>query len=186
MQPLAVKFIGGDDGPWRVTQVTAVVGDPLPPARALTIVEGGAAAQPAPPAAWALRGVTSNDRYLTGEEQAALAAIQPSLGRAEATLAALIPITKSERWWELAAAERRRIFEEASHHVTIGLEYLPPVARRLHHGRELGEPFDFLTWFEFAPEHAKAFDDLVTRLRETEEWSYVVREIDIRLSRDVG
>ena len=33
------------------------------------------------------------------------------------------------------------------------------MARRLRHGRDLGEPFDFLTWFEFDPEHAKAFDD---------------------------
>ena len=44
-------------------------------------------------------------------------------------------------------------------HIATGLEYLPAVARRLHHGRDLGEPFDFLTWFEFAPEHAAAFED---------------------------
>jgi len=66
---------------------------------------------------------------------------------------------------------------------TTGVEYLPAVARRLHHGRDLGEPFDFLTWFEFAPEHAAAFDELVLRLRETEEWTYVEREIDLRLAR---
>lgn len=65
-----------------------------------------------------------------------------------------------------------------------GLEYLPAVARRLHHGRDLGEPFDFLTWFEFAPERADAFEELVERLRETEEWAYVEHEIDIRLIRD--
>ena len=84
---------------------------------------------------------------------------------------------------DLAQDERRRIFEESSHHVAIGLEYLPAVARRLHHGRDLGEPFDFLTWFEFAPKHAAAFEELVLRLRETEEWTYVEREIDIRLVR---
>ena len=67
--------------------------------------------------------------------------------------------------------------------VAVGLEYLPAVARRLHHSRELGEPFDFLTWFEYAPEHAGNFDDLVRRLRETDEWTYVDREVDIRLSR---
>ena len=58
------------------------------------------------------------------------------------------------------------------------------IARRLHHGRDLGEPFDFLTWFEFAPEHASAFEELVDRLRETEEWAYAEREIDIRLAHD--
>jgi hypothetical protein len=56
-------------------------------------------------------------------------------------------------------------------------------ARRLYHARELGEPFDFLTWFEFAPEHRTAFEKLVGMLRSTEEWSFVDREVDIRLSR---
>jgi hypothetical protein len=36
-------------------------------------------------------------------------------------------------WWELPQDERRRIFEESSHHVTTGLEYLPAIARRLHY-----------------------------------------------------
>src|SRR5215471_12400037 len=61
--------------------------------------------------------------------------------------------------------------------------YLPAVARRLHHSRELGEPFDFLTWFEYAPEHADAFEEMVRRLRSTAEWRYVEREVDIRASR---
>ena len=110
--------------------------------------------------------------------------MQEPLGRAASTRAALLPITKSEVWWDLSQDERRRIFEESSHHVATGLEYLPAIARRLHHGRDLGEPFDFLTWFEFAPEHASAFEELVDRLRETEEWDYVEREIDIRLFRE--
>jgi hypothetical protein len=63
------------------------------------------------------------------------------------------------------------------------MEYLPAVARRLHHSRELGEPFDFLTWFEYAPENAEAFEELVCRLRSTAEWRYVEREVDIRASR---
>ena len=45
------------------------------------------------------------------------------------------------------------------------------------------EPFDFLTWFEYAPEEAVRFEQLTHRLRETEEWSFVEREVDIRLSR---
>jgi chlorite dismutase len=95
----------------------------------------------------------------------------------------LIPIKKSETWWELAQDERRRIFEESSHHIASGLEYLPAVARRLHHGRDLGEPFDFLTWFEFAPAEAAGFEELVQRLRATEEWTYVRRDVNIRLAR---
>ena len=98
-----------------------------------------------------LRGMTSYKRYTQRNEQEALDAKQPQLGRAEATRAALIPITKSDAWWRLAQDERRELFEESSHHIAIGLEYLPAVARELYHGRDLGEPFDFLAWFEYAP-----------------------------------
>jgi chlorite dismutase len=133
---------------------------------------------------WVLRGVTSNERYVSRVEHDALVAKQESLGRLESTRAALIPITKSGAWWELPQDERRQIFEDSSRHVAIGLEYVPAVARRLHHGRDLGEPFDFLTWFEFAPNDAEAFEQLVGRLRETAEWDYVEREIDIRLVRE--
>jgi hypothetical protein len=61
------------------------------------------------------------------------------------------------------------------------MEYLPAVARRLHHSRELGEPFDFLTWFEYAPEHEAQFDAMLARLRATVEWRYVDREVELRL-----
>jgi hypothetical protein len=135
---------------------------------------------------WMLRGITSNERYITHEEQALLLSRQPHLGRAEATCAALIPVRKTNVWWSLAQDERRRIFEERSYHVTTGLKYLPAVARRLHHCRDLGEdePFDFLTWFEYAPSEAAAFDELVAAMRGSEEWAYVEREIDIRLIRE--
>ena len=103
--------------------------------------------------------------------------------RPEATCAALIPIRKSAAWWELAQDERREILETNSKHIAVGLKYLPAIARRLHHSRELGEEFDFLTWFEYAPEKANEFDELVKTLRETEEWNYVEREIDIRVQR---
>jgi chlorite dismutase len=69
------------------------------------------------------------------------ARVQQDLSRPQATLAALIPIRKTDAWWTLAQDERRLIFEEQSRHIAIGLEYLPGVARRLHHCRELGEPF---------------------------------------------
>ena len=107
----------------------------------------------------------------------------PPLNRPEARCAALIPIRKSDAWWELPQDERRAILEQRSGHITRGLKYLPSVARRLYHARELGEPFDFLTWFEYAPEHAALFEELVAELRATEEWRYVEREVDLRLSR---
>jgi len=109
---------------------------------------------------------------------------QPGLARVEAKCAALIPVKKSARWWDLAQDERRAIFEERSEHIKIGLKYLPAVARRLHHCRDLGEPFDFLTWFEYAPSDTEAFEELVGILRQSDEWSYVEREVDIRLVRE--
>jgi hypothetical protein len=176
------SFIGGSDGSWRITSSRAVVGETLTAASHLRVVPGGA---PLDGAAWMLRGLTSNERYVTRPEKERLLAVQPALGRLEATCAALIPIAKSDDWWGLTQDERRRVFEEASKHIQIGLDYLPAVARRLHHCRDLGspEPFDFLTWFEFAPGDASAFDDLLRRLRATPEWRFVTREIEIRLER---
>lgn len=62
------------------------------------------------------------------------------------------------------------------------MKYMPAVARRLYHCRDLGDPFDFLTWFEYAPADAELFEDLVQMLRATEEWTFVEREVDIRLA----
>jgi hypothetical protein len=179
--PLRIAFVGGAGGDWQITSARAVRGEALPQASHLRVVEGGAAAPPG--ALWVLHGVTSNERYVTRAEHDALAAVQEPLGRPAARSAAFIPVTKSDAWWALAQDERRRVFEESSHHVAVGLQYLPAVARRLHHGRDLGEPFDFLTWFEFAPEAVDEFDELVAILRGSEEWSYVVHEVDIRLVR---
>ncbi len=161
--------------------VEPVTGPSLPMASRLAVSDGPHAGDPE--ARWVLRGRVSNARYTQRDEQEALAARQAGLGRPEATRAALIPITKSEAWWALAQDERRVLFEETSHHIAVGLEYLPTVARRLYHGRDLGEPFDFLTWFEYAPQDVHAFEDLVSRLRDTPEWEFVEREIDIRFSR---
>jgi chlorite dismutase len=182
MPPLPVTFVGGDRGRWAIEQVTTLAGPELPTASSVDVVEGGAEGAESS-AAWILRGVAGHERYLTRTEHDALAGVQEPLGRPAATRAALIPIRKSEAWWSLAQDERRSIFEERSHHVTIGLDHLPAVARRLHHSRDLGEPFDFLTWFEFSPQAAAGFDDLLRRLRATEEWKYVDREIEIRLAR---
>jgi hypothetical protein len=179
-------FCGGNSGSWRVVEMDTIAGEPLATVKALSVV--AAATQRPQTASWLLRGITSNDRYVTRGEKDRLVAKQPSLGRAEATRAALIPIRKSNAWWALSQDDRRRIFEDQSAHISIGLKYLPAVARRLYHCRDLGaeEPFDFLTWFEFAPAHSDAFDELVAELRASAEWRYVDREIDIRLERDAA
>jgi hypothetical protein len=184
--PLHVQFVAAArGGPWSITSVTAIVGDPLPTASSLTVTEVPAGSGTTGPAdaAWALHGIVSNERYVEREEKTRLALVQEGLGRPGATSGALIPIHKSDAWWQLPQDDRRAIFEARSSHIKIGLEALPAVARRLHHCRDLGGPFDFLTWFEFAPEHGAAFDDLLGALRATEEWDYVDREVEVRVSR---
>lgn len=179
------SFVGGEIGPWRVVSISTIVGDTLADVQRLNIVTGAVLEVPEG-AKWLLRGLTSNERYVTRLEKEQLVAKQPILGRPQATCAALIPIRKTASWWGLAQDERRKIFEESSKHVETGLRYLPAVARRLHHCHDLGEnePFDFLTWFEYAPSDSAAFDELVAKLRGSEEWAYVDREIDIRVVRD--
>lgn len=181
--PRLVSFVGGRKGAWKVQSVRAIRGDALPSIERLNIVAGRAAEEDV---AWVLRGVVSHERYVTRIEKDPLAAKSPALGRREAECGALIPIRKNATWWALTQDERRRIFEEESHHTRIGMEYLPAIARRLHHCRDLAEaePFDFLTWFEFARRDAGEFDALLARLRASEEWNFVEREVELRLTRD--
>jgi len=173
-----VRFVGGDNGAWRIDRATVLAGDSLSEVNRIDVQRG---AVDGPEGTWVLRGVVSHVRYTTHDESLKLNAKQEGLGRHGAICGALIPIRKSAAWWALAQDERRAIYEERSRHTSIGMEYLPRIARKLHHSRDLGEPFDFLTWFEFAPEHEPAFDELLARLRDSEEWRYVDREIDIRV-----
>jgi chlorite dismutase len=180
--PVPVVFVGSSTGTWRIDRVSPVVGATLLPAARLSFFESRVVPTPTD-AAFVLRASTGHVRYVEQHEKAALAPVTPPLGRPEATRAALIPIRKSDAWWELPQDARRAILEQRSRHIALGLKYLPKIARRLCHARELGEPFDFLTWFEFAPEHASLFEELVSALRASEEWKYVEREVDVRLSR---
>lgn len=175
-------FVGGGAGKWRVLSTAAVRGASLDLVDYVDVRPAGGDV-PASGAAWCLKGQISNVRYATRAEVTALRSSQESLGRAQARRAALIPIKKTPAWWDLAQDERRAIFEDQSHHTEVGLQYLPAIARQLYHCRDLGQPFDFLTWFEFAPEFAEAFEELVATLRSTAEWQYVDREVDIRLER---
>jgi hypothetical protein len=179
MQP--VTFVAGDGGEFAIERIVAVSGDALPFAQKLALRHE---LLTHPPGAWALRGVTGHVRYVERAEKTQLDQQSPPLGRAEATHAALIPIRKSAEWWALPQDERRLIFEERSRHIENSMKYLPRIARRLYQARELGEAFDFLTWFEFAPAHVGAFDELLGMLRSREEWTFVEREVEVRLVRN--
>jgi chlorite dismutase len=187
LYPRLSTFIAGKKGDWIIQEVRAVTGEGLSMAQKLQIMEGGSP-DPSMAAVWSLEGVTSHERYTSREEKDQLKSVQPGLGRPEATRAALIPIRKSPEWWAMTQDERQKIFTEQSHHTAIGMKYLPAVARRLYHCRDLAmpQPFDFLTWFEFAPSEEPAFDRLLEELRAKPEWTFVERETEIRLIRDAS
>lgn len=168
-----------------MTDVRAVIGESLVATERLDIVNGPVSVLP-DSAKWLLRGVTSNERYATRAEKELMVAKQAALGRPTATCAALIPIRKNAQWWNLTQDERRAVFENHSRHVQIGLRYLPAVARRLHHCRDLEgrESFDFVTLFDYTPADSAVFEEMVTELRASEEWKFVEREVDIRMIRD--
>jgi hypothetical protein len=178
----AFTFIGGDVGDWSVVSQRTLSGAPVEPVARVDMVPGMPKAI-ASNATWTLRGVATNDRYTTSTEKAELVKLQAPIGRAEATRAALILLRKTAAWWRLAQDERRAILEEQSHHIAIGLRYLPAIARRLLHCRDIAteEPFDFLGFLDYAPSDEDAFDEMLGQLRATKEWTFFDREIDIRL-----
>lgn len=176
-------FHGGNVGQFAVRQIVPVVGAPLPTVTHLEVSQSCPDSDAS--AGFVLKGVVSHERYSTRQEKSGLVAVQQTLGRDLCTGGAFIPIKKSPQWWALSQDERRAIFEDRSAHIHLGMRALPAVARRLHHCRDLEEdaPFDFLTWFDFSPEQQQVFDDLLGALRATEEWRYVIREVEVRVAR---
>lgn len=175
---MATYFSGGTEGDWLVRDTHQIIGQTLPHVTHLKILNGTDGVSDS---FWTISGVSSHARYTHRAEKIELNALQASLGRSEATCGALIPIKKSEEWWSFTQDERRNIFENKSKHIANSLKYLPAIARKLYHSRDLGEPFDFITWFEFSPTHVSDFNNLLAELRASEEWKYVVREVDIRV-----
>lgn len=182
--PRITSFLGGTEGEWSVTSQTTLRGDPVESVARVAMVSGALTSSDT--AAWILRGAFTHDRYTTRDEKTELVAKQSPIGRREATRSALILLRKNAAWWSLAQNERRAILEEQSHHIAIGMRYLPAVARRLLHCRDFAtqEPFDFLGFLDFAPENESAFNAMLDELRGTREWSFIDRDIDIRLSWD--
>jgi len=179
--PRLSHFSAGESGTWEIRTVSAIRGEGLQIAPRLDV----SSSMSSEPHIWTLCGTTSNERYVTRDEKNSLVEKQEGLGRDGSSCAVLIPIKKSSDWWMLTQDERRGVLETQSRHIAIGLEYLPAVARKLHHCRDLSvvQPFDFLTWFEFAPSQERSFNELLHRLRSSPEWTYVEREVEIRLER---
>ena len=89
-------FFGGQTGNWSITDTRTIVGDPWTPAAKLKVVNGAVSDMGG--ANWQLRGVISNERYVTRPDKNALVNRQEGLGRPDAVYAALIPIRKNAAW----------------------------------------------------------------------------------------
>ena len=181
-----ISFIGSNIGEWKVLSINTILGQPIEATEKIGVIKRNSNTLYSENSKWELNAFISNLRYTSKEEKIDLNQKSRGLGRPEFNYAALISIKKSEEWWALAQDERRKIFEEDSHHIQTSAKYLSVVSRQLHHCKDLDQEFDFLTWFEFSSEHASKFDELCDILRRTEEWKYVTREIDIRLEKDIS
>lgn len=136
------------------------------------------------------RGMTRHLHYTNAVQRLELnARSHAELGPSGQTTAVLIPIRKSEDWWQLAQDERQSHFHEGGPgkpegHTAIGMRYTDRIFRRLYHCRYGGapSPYDFLTYFEFpkvlAPEFRKLLAELRDRARNP-EWGYVENEFEI-------
>jgi len=137
-----------------------------------------------------LIGVTQQLLYTRAAERADLATTEPPGTDA---LCVLIPVTKSDAWWQLALDERDALFRGAGTrpgHVTLGLPLAHTLLRKLYHGRPLsGAGWDLLAYLECAPSERRAFEALLAGLRDPEqnpEWNYVEREAEIWLTRSAA
>ncbi len=137
-------------------------------------------------------GVTQHLQYTTDAQRRELDARSRSeLPPSSQTVAVLIPIRKSNEWWELAQDKRQSHFQRATGregHTAIGLKYVDRIYRKLYHSRysEPASSYDFLTYFEFHDANAENFRALLEELRNTTrnpEWTYVTHEFEIWMTK---
>jgi hypothetical protein len=136
-----------------------------------------------------LIGVTQHLHYTTAAQQADLLRVSAQPVDAAGAVAVLIPIAKSDVWWELPHDEQQRHFlrtERTEGRTAIGHRYADRIYRKLYRSRYIHPPqgFDFLTYFEFPEDLAEDFRALLSNLRHPQlnpEWASVRREVEIWL-----
>lgn len=175
---------------YRVEDVCSVTGEApvsLDGLTALTRIESNFVLAPVEP--WCFRGVTQHHQYTSAEQRKALAHAHAEFAPGDVR-AMLIPIRKSAAWWSLPTDQRQAFFNQGklAGHTAIGEKYVDRVFRKLYHSRYLDTSlgYDFLTYFEFRPEHEPAFRDLLAALRDPSvnpEWAYVDLEYEIHMTK---
>jgi len=106
----------------------------------------------------------------------------------QSPMALVLPISKSQEWWQRDALERHAFFYPhvdpttgcpALGHARAAEEGIAVLYRRLFHnpdGYEQPGEYDFITYFECAPEHVATFERVHAALRDTSknpEWRFV-------------
>jgi hypothetical protein len=108
---------------------------------------------------------------------------------AEPVLAVILPLRKTQAWWDLPFEQRKAHFHKAAtvpHHTEAGVPYISKIHRRLFHTREFTKEYDFVTYFEFRAADEAAFRKLCRELRDTKinpEWNYIDRDFEIWMTK---
>jgi len=136
----------------------------------------------------AIEGAVRVPQYTSAEMYAYAfkAAMPRGSGRVQRNVI-IIPIRKSDEWWEKAALDRQTYFyphtdvsgDRVKGHARAAERGISTILRKLYynpdgHGRS-GE-WDFVTYFECADEHLATFDHICQALRDVRqnpEWRYV-------------
>lgn len=136
-----------------------------------------------------LDGAERSPRYTSAEmhEYAYKPAVLRSSGRLSRN-AIILPMSKTQSWWEKTPLERHGYFYPQHDPVTGGHMKgharsaeagIPTIFRKLYHnpdGYQRSGEYDFITYFECTDEHLPAFDRICRALRDERqnpEWHYV-------------
>lgn len=99
----------------------------------------------------------------------------------------IIPMSKTEEWWEKGALDRHTYFyphadgptgTRVKGHARAAEAGIPTIFRRLYYnpdGHSRANEYDFITYFECADEHLATFDQICRALRDERqnpEWRY--------------
>ena len=138
----------------------------------------------------ALDGAIRVPRYTSAEmdEFAYRRAVPRTSGRTMAN-AIIIPISKTDEWWQMTTLERHTYFyphtdaasaQKVKGHALAAEAGIATIFRRLYHnpdGYQRPKEYDFITYFECADEHLGVFDKIRAALRDERknpEWQFVI------------
>lgn len=137
-----------------------------------------------------LDGATRVPQYTSAEMYAyAYSAASARVSGRQQHTVIIIPIRKTEEWWQKSALERHAYFYPHNDPATGTIVHghaqaaeagISRIYRRLYYnpdGHQRPGEFDFVTYFECADAHLAVFDEICRRLRDVTvnpEWRFVI------------